>query len=211
MHLATAQLNEKEHVECLEPGCLNSKEVTRDELLLVVPQEGVPAAALPRPHRSRWQMLAFQDVPDSRAPNVVAKFDKFSLELAVTPTGVLPSQEQQHVDQFRVGYSTREKVLPFESPLAPDQFPVPFEQGIRPEKEGRLVQADASLAPNGGESSSKDCQMELFPTGDARGSRMAALKDPQLLTQKQDLEVFVALGTVTDGEQVKEHRDELSD
>ncbi len=44
-----------------------------------------------------------------------------------------------------------------------------------------------------------------------RGGRLTALKDPQLLTQKQDLEIFVALRAAADSEQVKEHRNELSD
>lgn len=40
---------------------------------------------------------------------------------------------------------------------------------------------------------------------------MVALKDAQLLTQKQDLKVFVALRAAAYGEQVKEQGDELSD
>lgn len=66
------QFDEEKHVQGLQPGCLNGKEVAGQELLPIVAQERPPIAALLGPLGRRWHVLAFEYISNRRAPNLVA-------------------------------------------------------------------------------------------------------------------------------------------
>lgn len=75
MYSTSAQLNKEEHVDCLQPHCLNGEEVTGKQLLTIVTNESAPTAALLAPVGSRRYVLPFQYISDSGAPNPVAEFE----------------------------------------------------------------------------------------------------------------------------------------
>lgn len=75
MNPPTTKLDEEEYVECLQPGCFNSKEVAGQQLLSLLAQERPPTVAFLGPLGSRRDILAFEDISDSGATDPVAQLE----------------------------------------------------------------------------------------------------------------------------------------
>jgi hypothetical protein len=82
MDTPTSQLNEEKHVKRLQPGSFHGEEVTSEQLVPIMTQEGTPTAALLSAIRRSWYMSAFQYISDRRAPDFIAELEQFALQLA---------------------------------------------------------------------------------------------------------------------------------
>ena len=89
MNSTRADLNEKEHKECLQSQRFHGEEITGQQVLLVLAREGTPGAALLGTLGSSRDILAFEDVSNGRAPNPIAQFAQFAFNLAIAPPRVL--------------------------------------------------------------------------------------------------------------------------
>jgi hypothetical protein len=74
MNSTCADLDEEEHLQRLQAQGFYGEEITSQQLVLVLAQEGTPGTALPSSLGSRRNMLTFQDISNSRAPNAIAQF-----------------------------------------------------------------------------------------------------------------------------------------
>src|SRR5690349_16049285 len=100
MYTPSAKLNKKQHVERLQPGGFDGKAITRKHLIFVVRQKRAQAAAVLAAFWCRRDPLALEHIPDRRAPDVVPKLSKLTLELAVAPRRILLRQSQDQRFEF---------------------------------------------------------------------------------------------------------------
>ena len=87
-----ADLNKEEDIHGFQPQGFYGEEITGQQLLLVLAQEGTPGAALPGTQGCGRNMLSFEDSSNGRAPNTIAKLAQFALDFAVAPAWVLSGQ-----------------------------------------------------------------------------------------------------------------------
>ena len=86
---------------------------------------------------------------------------------------------------------------------------MPFEQCLRFDQENNLTKSSASRGRHRGQLSSEDDEGEFLPAGDVRWAWLLALEDPQLLAQKEDLDIFVMLTSMTKPDEVEQQRERL--
>jgi hypothetical protein len=206
MHPPASQLNKEEDIQRFQPCRLNGEEVTREHLVLVVPQERTPAAAALRSVRCWWNLVSFEDIPHGREPNVVAELAQFTLQLAIAPRRVLLHQAEDQGFTLRAdGRPAAERPIP-EGPLSTDQLAVPCEQGLRFEQQDKLAQPGAGAGRHHRQFTDKDNQGKFLPTGNARWVGLLALEDAQLLAEQQDLEILVMVGLANDSDEIEQER-----
>ena len=140
VHLPGPELDEEQNVEGLQRGRFNGKEIARQHLLFVVPEEGAPRAALAS-FRSRYNSRSIQHVLNRGAVDGVAQFEEFTLDPVApstgwaAPIGVLVRQPNDQLTQFLAeGWSTDPAFVP-KCPLASNQRLMPVQNGPRCENQ----------------------------------------------------------------------------
>ncbi len=68
------QFDKEEDVDGFQPHRFDGEEVTRDDVIFVVCEEGTPSTAVLRTLRCGRHVLALQDIANRRAPNRVPEF-----------------------------------------------------------------------------------------------------------------------------------------
>ncbi|CAA9256239.1 MAG: hypothetical protein AVDCRST_MAG93-1987 [uncultured Chloroflexia bacterium] len=86
---------------------------------------------------------------------------------------------------------------------------MPCEYGVRLEEEDNLGEASTSRACESSTFASKHDEREFLPARDARSTRLLALKNLQLLAQKQDLKILVLVTLMTHPDEVKKQGDRV--
>ena len=81
--------------------------------------------------------------------------------------------------------------------------------GVRLEEEDNLGEASTSVTRHHAEFASEHDQREFLPARDARSTRLLALKNPQVLAQKEDLKILVMVGAVAQPDEVKKQGDRV--
>ncbi len=86
---------------------------------------------------------------------------------------------------------------------------MPREHGVRLEEEDDLGEAGTSRSRESGELASEHDQGEFLPARNARSMRLLALKNPQLLPQKEDFNILVMVRSAPHADEVKQKRKRL--
>jgi hypothetical protein len=73
MHTTAADLDEKQGVQGFEPRRCHRKEITSENLLTIVAQQGTPIASVLGPLGCWFYGLTFEDVSNGRAADGVAE------------------------------------------------------------------------------------------------------------------------------------------
>lgn len=138
MHSTSAQFKKEQHVECRQPGRFDRKEITGQQLLLVVAQKRVPAAAAVAALRSRRNPVAPENISNGRASNLMPEFEQFALKLAVAPGWILIRKPEEQRFHFRSDERPAHPALATERPFATDEVTVPLEHCLGLEQEDDL-------------------------------------------------------------------------
>ena len=102
MNLARAQLDEKEHVNGLQPDGFHSEKITSQNLIFVVGYELAPTDRSVA-NRSRKNAVTVENVANGGLGNLDTQFDDCAPDFAVTPAGVLLSETENKAFGFRAG------------------------------------------------------------------------------------------------------------
>ena len=105
MNSTRADLDEEEHIQRLQAHRFHCKEITGEQVLLVLAQEGTPGAALSGALRSSRDMLAFEHVSNRGAPHTIAEFEQFALDFTIAPPRIL--SRQAHDQRFEFSRDSR--------------------------------------------------------------------------------------------------------
>lgn len=127
MDTSAAQLNKKEHIQRFQPRGLDRKEITGDDFLLVVPQEGAPATPLLASFGCGRDTPSLEKIPNSRTPNVKAQLAQFALQLAIAPGWVLLRETEDERFEVWINGRAAERRFLREGPLASNEITMPLE------------------------------------------------------------------------------------
>ena len=189
MHPPRPQLDEEQDVDRLEEERLADEDVAGHDLVPVAREELAPGAAPALPLRCGRHVPALEDVPDGGAAHRVAQLDEFAVGARLAPSRVLSGQPEDQLDCLRAGGRAACARQGPERPLAPDQLPMPAEDGVRSEEQQVRVQAGTPAAQVG-EPRREHGQRQLLPAREARRSGLGALQDGQLAVQQRDLDIL---------------------
>ena len=89
----------EEHVERLQAKRLHREEVAGQQLMFVVAHERAPTDGA-KSHRRRQDVMCFEHIAHGAFGNIVAQFQQFAGDLAVSPAGVFFGQTHNQVTQF---------------------------------------------------------------------------------------------------------------
>ena len=103
-----AQFDEKEDVQSLQPDRLHGKEITRQELILVV---GHKLAPTQRAVADRcWDdLMAVEYIANGRAGDLETQLEELALQFAISPAGILLGQTHNQV--FKLGIESGSTAL----------------------------------------------------------------------------------------------------
>jgi len=193
-----ADLQEEEHVQALEPDCLDSEEVDRQDLVGMLTDELAPGALA-----SAWrrqEIVTAQNVPDRAVGAAAAQLQEFALNASVSPPRVLPGEPQ---DQLLALSALARSAPPWSTsiqrPLAAHELAVPVEQSLRADQEGGPSGPWEDLA-QGGE--------EQTVTGlEARPADLA-FQDAELMAEGENLDLKIGLGPLALDQELEEEADD---
>ncbi len=174
----TADLQEEQNVQSLQPGRLDGKEVRGEQLASVLTDELPPRHPVPLGRRP--QPSALEDQLHGSMRTAPAQFAQLTLDPPITPAGILPGQPKDQLLQL-FGHRRSPKPLPApgkQRPFAAHQFAMPPQQGLGRDQEGAPVRSRKAQAAG-----RQQKPIGSFP------ARTAALsfKDAELLPENQDL------------------------
>ncbi|MDP9314707.1 MAG: hypothetical protein M3R24_28175 [Chloroflexota bacterium] len=86
---------------------------------------------------------------------------------------------------------------------------MPLQQGVRLDQENELAKASTSTSGQSRELAGEDDTREFLVVGDARRVAVLPLQNTGLLAQKQDLDIFVMLRSVTSPGEVEQQRERV--
>ncbi len=204
MNSPAAEFDEEQDIERFQQGGLDGKEVTCQDLVFVMVEEGAPGGAMLRPLWRRRYTVTLEHILNRRTPDAVAELAQLTLQLAVTPRPVLLGKPQnQGLEIIADAWPTPRRSVP-ERPFPPYQLSMPFQQGLGFEQEDDLAEPRAAVVRQRRQFPGKDKQWDFLPARDAGRTGMLPLQDTQLLAQQEDLYVFVTLGSARHGAKVEQ-------
>jgi hypothetical protein len=175
-----AELDEEQHVECLEPDRLHREQVAGHDPL------GLRSKKL-RPSRSAAsrrgaQAVSSQQRPDGRGTHPGAEFAQLPTDPHTAPSGILPGHPQPQCDDPGVDWRpARLARLPV-GPLPSDERAVPAQQCLgRDQEQGR--------PPLPGKRAACRCEQDAVEGGEP-GSASLAAEYTKLLLEDQDLQIL---------------------
>jgi hypothetical protein len=130
-----AELDEEEHIQGFQPQRFHRKEITGQELVLVLAKESPPGAALPSTHGCSRDMLAFEHVSYGGASYTIAELEQFSFDFARAPPRVLSRQAHDQRFKFHCDTRSTHSRLVVKGPFTSHQIVVPPQHGFRREQE----------------------------------------------------------------------------
>ena len=136
MNAPGAQFNEEEDVKSFQPDRLHRKEITGQELALIVRHELTPTQRAIA-DRCRDDLMSVEDIANGGAGDLETQFEEFALQFAIPPAGILFGQTHNQVFKLGIESGSTAFVLTLIGPLAPHQFPMPFEHRFGLEKSVR--------------------------------------------------------------------------
>jgi hypothetical protein len=89
VHVAVADLEDKQHVEPLQGECAVDVEEVDGEHAAGLRAQELPPAGVGVPRRSRWDPVTLQDAPDGRGADAVAELEQLALPPHISPARVL--------------------------------------------------------------------------------------------------------------------------
>jgi uncharacterized protein (DUF2236 family) len=130
MNSAAAHLYKEEDVEAGQPDRVYGEEVRGQDLVGVMANELPPRALAAA--RCRLQAMAAEHLADDEVGTAVTQLAQLANDPPVPPAVVLAGQLQDEVMQLAAALEpAATRSAPIRGPLAPDQFPMPAEQGLR--------------------------------------------------------------------------------
>lgn len=95
-----SEMDEEQHVDGVEPGSLNGKEIAGEDLLLVMFQQFAPATTV-RPLWSWQHAVTTKDCTDGGCSNAKTKLEQFALNAVDAPAAILLRETQDKGFEFR--------------------------------------------------------------------------------------------------------------
>ena len=140
------QLDEEQHVQPLQPHGVDSEEVAGEDPGGLLAQERLPGRR--GPARGRVQSLTAGGAAGRGCRDPHPGAPQFSLDALVAPAGVLLGEADDELLDLRVeGWTPRS--TPRIGPHPFDQLPVPAQQRLGPDEEGRPVGPGKDAADGG--------------------------------------------------------------
>jgi hypothetical protein len=142
---ATAELDEEQHIQALEPDRVDREEVGGQDLVGVLAEELAPAG--PGSEGRRRHAMAAEDSANGLVGAAHAELEQFTLDPTVTPAGVLASQAQDGLAALGGEAGASAPWTAGEHcPSMPNEIAMPAHQGLSADEEaepGRAGQESA--------------------------------------------------------------------
>ncbi len=119
------QLDDKKHIQDPQPGGFHCEEIASNHLVGIVPEKSSPIGAALCSLWCWWYLLAFEDIANCGAADLVAQLEQFAMQAAIVPTGVFPRQLQQQFEQLGITLVPSDKRLLIKGPFATDKLTMP--------------------------------------------------------------------------------------
>jgi hypothetical protein len=88
---------------------------------------------------------------------------------------------------------------------------MPFEHRVGFDQEHDLTEPRTSPVGHGGQFSCQDDERELLPARNVWRARLLPLENPQLLTEEQDLDILVDVGSTAEPDEIEQPRQSLGE
>jgi hypothetical protein len=192
---SATELDEEEYVEPFEHDRVYGEEVGSDDARRLDPQERPPRGT--SPSGGGPETVVLQD-PSNRAPSQPdAEFDQLALDPAVAPPGVLAGQTHDErgdllVNRWATGRSMRISPAPRDEPTVPGEERLGCHRKAPP---GRAGEKPAQRGDKGAIGGLVGRAPDL------------ASENGDLVSQGKELDVLLALGAISEGDELRESAD----
>lgn len=131
------------------------------------------------------------------------------MNFAIAPPGILTSEPDDQCFQFSSNTGSPSRPPALERPFPADQCSVPLQHGIRLNYHNGLSEPQPCVGGQAGKFGRKHRKREFLAAGNAGWRGPFPLKNAELVSKQEELEIFLAIRQTDRGEQIKQEGQDL--